>query len=53
MADFSITNTWIREFPSPAITILGTDYILNTNFFLQNAYASTTIRLFVDTSTTI
>jgi hypothetical protein len=36
-----------------ANVILGADYLLNTDYFLQNSFSSTTITLHLDTSTTV
>jgi hypothetical protein len=53
MADFQISNTWVREFVSPINDIRGVDYMLNTDYFFHNVYGSTTVRLYLDTSTSV
>jgi hypothetical protein len=51
MADFLATNVWIREFASAVNNVFGVDYMLNTDYFLQNSNWVTTLRLYLDTST--
>jgi hypothetical protein len=53
MANFLNISVWIREFGSSGNPNVGIDYILNTDYFLQNCYSTTTVRLYLDTSTTI
>jgi hypothetical protein len=53
MADFLNTGIWVREFVSPTNGIRGVDYMLNTDYFLQNGLGVTTVQLYLDTSTAV